>query len=191
MECRELAPVLSRVGSALQYRRDWLTFTPAQLYEFRISSKRFGMPNIACLQSCKGQNWESGWPIMIRVILQCHSQPTGGVFVASKPFSCIRWSKWLWRTMFLAVSSNHCSWNDWLSMEMFHNFFFIVRTGLKLAGLKPAARKTNYIQLANRLKVVRKLAKKNNMEFKSNFWWCQWFSLKPIIHWSVDQFKGG
>ena len=44
--------------------------------------------------------------------------------------------------MFLAVSSAHCSWNDWSSVEMFHNFLFIVRTGLKLAGLKCGVRKT-------------------------------------------------
>ena len=90
----------------------------------------------------KGQDWESDWHIMIRVILQCHSQPTGGVFAAPKPFSCKRWSESLWRTMFLAVSSNHCSWNDWFSIKMFHNFLFIVRTGLKSAGLKCGVRKT-------------------------------------------------
>jgi hypothetical protein len=44
--------------------------------------------------------------------------------------------------MFLAVSSNHCSWNDWFSIKMFHNFLFIVRTGLKSAGLKCGVRKT-------------------------------------------------
>ena len=44
--------------------------------------------------------------------------------------------------MFLAVSSNHCSWNDWLSIKMFHNFLFIVRKGLKSAGLKCGVRKT-------------------------------------------------
>ena len=48
----------------------------------------------------------------------------------------------LWRTTFLAVSSNHCSWNDRFSMKMFHNFLFILRTGLKSAGLKCGVRTT-------------------------------------------------
>ena len=53
-----------------------------------------------------------------------------------------KWSEWLWRTLFLAVSSNHCSWKDWFSIKMFHNFLFIVRKGLKSAGLKCGVRKT-------------------------------------------------
>ena len=109
---------------------------------YSIARKGLDFSDVAVGES-KGQNWESDWHIMIRVIVSCHSQPTGGVFVASKPFSCKKWSESLWKTVFLEVSSNHCSWNDWFSMEMFHNFLLIVRTGLKSAGLKCGVRKTS------------------------------------------------
>ena len=148
MECQELAPVLSRVGSALQYRKDRLT-SPLSI-----------MPSTLCssASNCK-KNAQRCWTLvmwlLVRVktesvigtlwydaILQCHSRPTGGVFVASKPLSCKKWSEWLWKTEFLEVSSNHCSRNDWFSMEMFHSVLFIVRTRLKSAGLKCGAKQT-------------------------------------------------
>ena len=87
----------------------------------------------------KGQNWESD-----RVILQRHSQPIGGVSVAPTAFSSKKWSEWLWKAVLLEDSRNYWSWIDFFSKGTFRSFLFIVRTGLKSAGLKCGVRKTTF-----------------------------------------------
>ena len=66
-ERRELAPVLSRVGSALQYRRDRLTsplsFMPRKLCNRSRKLENDCMLNAAGLS--KGQNCASDWHNMI------------------------------------------------------------------------------------------------------------------------------
>ena len=91
----------------------------------------------------KGQNWESD-----RVILQRHSQPTGGVSVAPTAFSSKKWSEWLWKAVLLEDSRNYWSWIDFFSKGTFRSFLFIVRTGLKSAELKCGVSQTTFVSFS-------------------------------------------